>query len=273
MPTFADDLMLKYMTAGKLDALLLPAGDPNRLRIRQLLQAVYEMRFLTVRDVDEVTVLSKRYQVELPQASDVRGSVEQLLPSPRRTYATFTASLGRSLWMNMELDTRIGVKVEVSAGTLERVETEDLSGVTSLSDFQSRFQFIDLPQLMTTAGVSTLDELKAVFPQQMRLRFAQPPPYDPTDPRAHRTYRLTICAVFLDELLIEDALRQIKECRRLAETLRPHVAEVDGVDISAPGAWMAIFPRSALSSAGPSEAVLHSVFAAEGIVAAFEDPT
>lgn len=271
MSKFADALMLKYMATTQLDALLLPPSDPNRLRIRQLLQNVYEMRFLTVRDVEDVKVLSKHYQVELPHLADVRASLERILPDSQRSFATATAPLARSDWMGMELETRISVKVELTAGALQRVETEDLSDVSSIADLQSRFQFVDVPLLMTTAGVSTLDELRAVFPHQVRMLFAQPPAYDPNDPAARRAYRLTICALFLPTLEVEEALRQVKLCRRLAVALRPHVDAVDGVEVRAPGAWMAIFPSATLTPAGPSEAAVRSVFAAEGIVAAFED--
>jgi hypothetical protein len=274
MSDFADQLMLKYMTPANVTALLLPQGDPQRLRIRQLLQSVYEMRFLTVREVDAVDVLRKEYQLSLREPSDVRGTLEKVLPDAERYFGSFTApQLGPLSWVAMELDTKVSVRVEITAGALEQIASEDLSPITTLADFQSKFQFIDLPAFMSEAGVATVQELKEVFPRQFRLSFAQPPPYDPNDPAARRTFRLTICALFLPELKVEEALREAKLSRRVAQVAMPTVGEVDGNEVLGPNAWMVVFPKSSLSPTGPSEASYRAVFAAEGVVAAFEDPT
>jgi hypothetical protein len=274
MSKFADDLMLKYMTPAKVADLLTPPNDPNRLRVRQLLQGVYETRFLNVRQVDTVEVLAKQYQVPLPQPADVRATWEKVLPVSERSFGSFTApQLGREAWVGMELDTKVSIRAEITSGAVEEIASEDLSEVSTEEEFAAKFQFIDLEAFKRQAGVTSFQELKALFPRQFRLQFAQPPPFDPTDVRFARTFRLSICALFMPELNVEETLREAKLSRRAAEAGRPTIGEVDGAEVATPCAWMVIFPKSTLPAAGPPETAYRSLFAAEGMVAAFEDPT
>jgi hypothetical protein len=269
---FADALMLKYMTPAKVTSLLMPQSDPQRLRLRQLLQAVYEMRFLTVRQIDGVEVVRKDYQVSLRTAGEVRGQRQQVIPDTQRFSATLTAP-DKTAWIGMELDTKVSARVAIEAGALESIASEDLSDVGSLADFQARFQFIDLPAFMRQAGVTSLQELKDVFPQQVQLIYGDPPAYDPNDPAARRTFRLTIASLFMPALTIEGAMREAKVARDAAAALRPTVGESNGAEIQGPAAWLVIFPKASLPSTGPSEANIRSVFASSGLVVAFEDPT
>jgi len=262
--------MVKYLTPGNVSGLLMPAGDATHARLKSLLTAVYEMQYLQIMSVDNVNVLDTQFQVPIQRDTEIRGSLEKLLPSSERTLGTLTMTAEPNCWADMQLTTRVAVRVAITEAALEKVTTTDLSDITSLADFQSRFDFIDLQDFMAFANVSTLQQLKAEFPRLFQLQFAQPPPYVATDPAALRSYPLTINALFTSTLDLVDMLRSAKSCRRASERSRPHLNGFDGGDVRAGSAWMVVFDQTAVTVQTPSMTEITSLFAGEEVVAVFE---
>jgi hypothetical protein len=269
---FADRLMVRYLTDANVDQLLVPAGDSTRARMQQLLGGVYEMRDLTVREVVSVKVDGRQFQAPLVEQPEIRGSWERIHPQSERTLASFaTSAFARVTWIGMALDALVEVRVEVTEAALEKVESEDLSDVTSIADLQARFLFVDVNDLMAKSGVTTLQQLKSEFPRLFRLRFAQPPQYNPADPATLRKYRLRVCALFSEDLDLEKMLQTVKAARRASEAAYPHVSDFEGGDLRAGSAWIVVFPTSALTATSPLATEVTALFAADGIVAAFEN--
>jgi hypothetical protein len=266
--------MVKYGDDDEVSSLLVPSGDTNRLRVRRLLDEVYALPFSTIRSIDDVTLLGKEFQVPLTTPVELRGTLERPADPAQLTNLVLRGLRPDApRWIPMELDVRVTAKVEITAGALEGLEGEDLTDVTSLADFESRFDVIDMPAFMAEAGASTLEELKARLPQKLRLLYAQPPAFDPDDPAATRRFRLAVCVLFEPALDLEAALRAVREAREAAAAARPFVGEANGGEVRAPAAWMVVFPRSALTPQLPAESDVDALFATADAVAAFEDPT
>ena len=271
MSEFIDKLMVKYLDPANVKQLLKPATDPAGQLVQALIGAVFEMRYFTIKEVDSLDILSQQFQAPIGDPFDVQGTFERVLPQAERIFATFTAPrLRQTAWAAMELDLRVTTKVQIASGALQTITSEDLSSVASLAEFQAKFDFIDLTDFMAQARVSTLQELKAAFPRLLQLHFAQPPPYDPADPKAVKTFRFPLCVVFADTIDLAASLQEVKSARRAAEASRPHVDHANGDDLLLGSAWMVIFPSAAIGAATPTQASIAALFAAEGLVAAFD---
>lgn len=274
MSDFADQLMIRYLTPANLQLLLVPAADANLDRVRSLLASVYDMRFLKVEEVDSIEVRSKFYQVPLVQPVDVRGSWEKVLPNTERTTALFTVpALEQTDWIDMELETKISVKVSITSAALDMISSEDVSELTQAA-FVAKFAFLNLNDLMRSVGVSTFPELKADFPRLYHLHYSQPPQYDPNDPSVIRTYPIRVSVLFFPTLDLQGALRQLNTGRDALNSIRPHPEGFEGGDMLSSSAWMGVFPDSAFGAAVTpiTKAQVTSLFAADRLVAAFDTP-
>ena len=273
MSGVTDRLMIKYSDDANVMALLVPNGDSDRRRLRRLLAAVYSFPFLTIRSVEAVEVVGKDFQTPLVAPVELRGTLEHPADPSQRTHVVLSSrELAAPQWIAMELDVRVTAKVEVTSGVIERIVSEDLSDVGSLEEFQSRFDIIDVPAFMAEAEVETLAELKAKLPRKFRMLYAQPPAFDPNDPRFQRQYRLAVCALFQPDLNLEGAMRAVRAAREVAAAARPHVGERNGDEIRAAAAWMIVFPSDALSPQLPTESEIDALFGSADVVAAFESP-
>lgn len=272
MTAFADQLMIRYTDPANVDLLLVPQDDTNRQRAQALLASVYEPRLLTVQSVDSVTVTAKNFQVPVIGPATVSGTWEKIIPQSERSLisADFPA-IAQTDWVDMALETSVSVHVSANSAPLETVTAEDVSEL-SQQDFLARFQFLDLAGLMAAAGVSTYRELQADFPRLYQLHYAAPPPFDPNDPSAGRTYRLRVSVLFFSALDLQAALRQVAQSRRAMNAVWPQPSEYEGGDLLASSAWIGVFPDSLFDPATTSitQADVTALAAAAGWVAAFE---
>lgn len=272
MTTLSDQLMVRYLDSGNVDLLLAPAADTTHQRVRALLAEVYDTSLLTIESVDSVTVKATSFQVPLVEPVSVNGTWEKVIPSPERSLLRFELpSLATENWIDMSLETTVSVHVSVSQGALDAISSEDVSEL-SQQEFLSKFAFMDLPALMTTAGVSTYGELQAEFPRLYRLAYAQPPAFNRDDPTTRRTFRLRVAVLFFPTADLEGALRRLNGSRRALNELRPHTDSWEGGAILSTDAWMAVFPASAFTTnATPiTQGNASALLGAAGYVAAFE---
>ena len=272
MSIFADQLMIRYLTAANVDALLVPQADVNRQRVQSLLASVYEPRLLQVQSVDSVTVTTKTFQVPVVEPMTIRGTWEKQIPSSERSLAAFELpAIAETTWIDMQLDTMVSVRVSATTALLDAIASEDVSELSQQA-FINKFQFLDLPSLMQAAGLSTYQALQADFPRLYRMHYADPAAYNPNDPAAARKYRLLISALFFATLDLEGALRQLTQGRRALNSLRPRPEGYEGGDILASSAWMGILPTTAFDpDVTPiTQNDVTNLFAAGRFVAAFE---
>ncbi|MEW1913751.1 hypothetical protein AB0442_35890 [Kitasatospora sp. NPDC085895] len=271
MNGFSDQLMIRYLDPAGVKSLLVPADDPEKNRLKSLLASVYEPNTLEVRVLDTVRVVSTQFQVPLDAPVTVRGSWEKLLPDIAQARAVVEIpGLGPPLWIDVALDIVVTARVALTDGALDSLASEDLTGL-SQEEFVARFAFLDLADLMRRAEVADYQELQAEFPRLYRLHFATPPPYDPAAPG--RTYRLRVSVLIfpgLDDLV--GALRRLVQSRQALDDSRPRPDGYDGGALLAAGAWLAVFPASALPDPDPADMRqrVSDLLAADGFVTAFE---
>lgn len=271
MKAFVDELMLRYSQPEQVAGLLVPRGDPDRLRVRSLLAAVYEPSLLEVRFVDSVQITGTSFQVPVRSPVTVRGGWEKLLPDVAQARATLEIpAVAPPQWIDLALDTVVTARVVLTAGALDALGSQEISGLSE-QEFLEKFDFLDLAELMRRAEVADFEELQAQFPRLYRMHYADPPPFDPGAPG--RTYRLRVSVLFLPDLNLGAALRRLVQCRSALDDMHPRAEEYDGGALLATSAWLAVFPAAALASeAAPgTEQQVSDLLAAEGFVAAFED--
>ena len=271
MSTFADLLMVRYLTAANVENLLDPPADPNHQRVRALLAEVYEPRLLQVESVDAVDVTATAFQVPVVEPTTVRGTWEKQLPNMERSLATFDLpAISQTSWIDMEVETMVTVRVSATTALLDAISSEDVSELSQQA-FVNKFQFLDLPGLMQAAGVSTYQELQKDFPRLYHLHYADPAPYNPEDPASQRKYRLRVSVLFFPTLDLQGALRQVIQARRALNAIRPRPEAYEGGDLLSSSAWMVVFPSSLFTGHPPTEANVTNLFAATQLVAAFEN--
>ena len=249
MTSFADQLTVRYMDPANVDLLLVPQADATRQRAQALLASVYEPRLLTVQSLDSITVTAKNFQVPVVEPVSVNGTWEKILPQSERSLVSFDLpALAQTDWIDMVLETTVTARVSATSEPLDMVTSEDVSEL-SQQDFLAKFQFLDLVGLMTAAQVSTYQELQADFPRLYHLHYATPPPYNPDDPGAKRTYQLRICVLFFSTLDLQAALRQLAQSHRAVDAVWPRPSEYEGGDLLASSAWIGVFPTSVFNLA------------------------
>jgi hypothetical protein len=205
MSSFADQLMLRYLTGANIDTLLTPAADVNAQRVRSLLAAVYEPGLVAVQSVDSVRVTSTSFQVPVVELLDMTETWEKSLPQYERAVARFSwPAIAQTNWIDLALETEVRVKISQTAPRMDAVTSEDIAGLTQQA-FISKFNFLDLAELMQASN-ATYQELQADFPPLYHLHYADPPLFDPLDPQVARTYPLRISALFFPTLDLENAL-------------------------------------------------------------------
>jgi hypothetical protein len=270
MSSFVDQLMVRYLDAAQLNHLLVPQSDANRQRVRALLAQVYEPSLLTVESVDAITVASQRFQVPVVEPAAVRGTWEKLIPTSERALYNFDLPTPAQVnWVDMALETTVNIRVAATSALLDAIVSEDVSELSQQA-FVSKFEFLDLSDLMETAGVATYQELQADFPRLYHLHYADPPAYNPNDPTAQRIYKLRVSVLFFETLDLEGALRRMVEAQRALDALRCHPETYEGGDVLSSSAWVGVFPASVFVPNGITQDQVSALFAAEGFVAAFE---
>jgi len=273
MTAFADQLMVRYMDPANVDLLLVPQGDATRQRAQALLGSVYEPRLLTVQSLDSITVTAKSFQVPVVEPMPFNGTWEKILPQSERSLISFDLpAIAQTDWIDMALETTVTARVSATSAPLDAVASEDVSEL-SQQDFLAKFQFLDLAGLMAAAGVSTYQALQADFPRLYHLHYAAPPPFNPNDPGAKRTYKLRISVLFFATLDLQAALRQFTQGRRALNAVWPQPSEYEGGDLLGASAWIGVFPASVFNPAVTqiTQAEVSALFAAEGWIAAFEN--
>ncbi|WP_037684181.1 hypothetical protein [Streptomyces griseus] len=271
MDGFSDQLMIQYLDPARVHSLLVPPDDPEKNRLKSLLASVYQPNTLEVRVLDKVRIVSTRFQAPVKAPVAVRGSWEKLLPDIAQARAVVEIpGVGPPLWIDVALDTEVTARVALTEGALDSLASEDLTGL-SPEEFVARFSFLDLAELMRRSKVADYQELQAEFPRLYRLHFANPPPYDPSAPG--RIYRLRVSVLIfpgLDDLV--GVMRRLVQSRQALDETRPCPDVYDGGVLLAAGAWLAVFPASALPDLDPTgmRQRVNDLLATDGFVTAFE---
>ncbi|MFF1867668.1 hypothetical protein [Streptomyces sp. CB03911] len=261
MNDFADALMVRYLRPDRVDALLVPTDDPDRTRVRLLLAAVYEPRFLEVRVVDSVQVVHKEFQTAVRDSITVRGFWEQLLPTTEQYRGSVELPAGAvAQWVDMSLETEIEARLAATGSVLESVDSEE----------DDRPSTPALAGRTPSAATAATWELPTHFKRLYRLHYTEPSPFDPSAPA--RTFRLRVSVLFFGRRDLVGALRRLHRARRALDAASPQPDTYDGGALLASSAWLAVFPAALPAQDTPqaTDQQVSDLLAAQGFVAAFE---
>ncbi|RSS41918.1 hypothetical protein [Streptomyces sp. WAC08241] len=244
---FTDGLMLRYLVPDHVKSLLVPGTDPQHERVRSLLTSVYDPASLDIRSVESVEVVHKEFQTAVHASIAVHGSWDKTIPTAEQARATVEVPATPPVhWIDMSLETVVVVKAASAGGLLASVEAE--------------------------AGWTTADGAAArqdAYERPYRLRYAEPPPFEPTAPA--RSLPLRVSALFFDRLDLADALRRLGQAKRAVDAASPQPAAHDGGAPLASSAWLAVFPAVATDEPSrTTEQLAGALLATQGYVAAFE---
>ncbi|MFD4153211.1 hypothetical protein ACFWR4_10710 [Streptomyces hydrogenans] len=242
---FTDGLMLRYLRPENVKALLLPATDPERERVKSLLASVYDPARLDIRAVESVRVDRTEFQTAVQVTTAVHGSWDKSIPATEQARATVEIPATPPVrWLDMSLETVITVKTAPVGGLLAAAHAK-AAWATAAGTAQDGFQ------------------------RPYDLRYDEPPPFDPTAPA--RDLPLRVSTLFFDRLDLADALRRLSQAKRAVDTASPRPEAHDGGALLASSAWLAVFP--AITDDDPSrttEQLVGDLLATQGFVAAFE---
>ncbi|WP_435971987.1 hypothetical protein [Streptomyces sp. Qhu_M48] len=244
---FTDGLMLRYLRPENVEALLTPATDPERKRVRSLLASVYDPAHLDITSVDAVRVDLTEFQTAVHASVAVHGSWDKSIPTTEQARATVEIPATPPVhWIDMSLETVIAVRAAPAGSLLSSVEAE--------------------AAWAAGAGAGAPQD---EFERPYTLQYADPPPFDPTAPS--RNLPLRVSTLFFDRLDLVHALRRLSQAKRAVDAASPQPEVHDGGALLASSAWLAVFPAVATDEPSQTtEQLVGDLLATQGFVAAFE---
>ena len=270
MSAFVDEQLVRLKDHAQLADLVDPPGDVDHARVRALLAAMYTMDFATIRGVSDVQVRQAESQRPVFPPRRTAGTWSQTTPPYTRTdLALERHDLLAPVWVDMAADIDLFLLLEIDAGEVQSIVTREITGVTSLEDFRSRFRFLDLDAFLREHNITTLEELREAFHYLLaEIRLRPPAPFDPNDPANQHRYELKLAILIRDTIDVASALRDAKLARTAVE--RAIVTKnTDEAEIRTPYAPVLLFPGTAVPGPPLTQGALEAFFAAEGILALF----
>lgn len=274
MSAFSDRMLLQLSATGGLTTALSPAGSPPPARLRTVVDAVYDLPHARIDRLAGVTVRDLVLQRPLFPVQHHVGTWTGVVPS----YSRSDVSIDRTsrvapVWIDLLATVVLRAVVEVDAGAVESVRSEEVEGFATLEEFRSRFRFIDLDDFMARHGLSTVEDLREAHGYLLtEVRLRAPPVFDPDDPANGYDIDVTLAVLVRDQLDLTAALRDAKLVRALARDVVCAPTRAAVGEVVEPYALAVVFPRAALVPQGPTEAAVHDLFAREGVLSLFVDP-
>lgn len=276
MSAFVDAQLVRLTTPGGLAALLAPAGDPQRTRLRTLLGAAYDISFGTIHAIPDVTVRSIEVERPVFPPERTRGTWTATIPTYTRTeVAEERVDLREPVWLDLVAEVDVTLVLEFDAGEVERIVTREIAGFQTLDEFKQRFQILDfnllnLDRLLDELGVSTVDDLREQYHHLLtEIHLKQPGPFDPADPANRRRFKLQLAVLIHESFDLVRVVREAKLARTMLERSLTYREQVGEVEVRTPYAPLLIFPKSALTDPTFGENDVQRLVSAEGISAVF----
>ncbi|MFE5590966.1 hypothetical protein [Streptomyces sp. NPDC056549] len=243
---FTDGLMLRYLRPENVEALLLPAADPERKRVRSLLVSVYDPAHLDITSVESVRVDRTEFQTAVHATIAVHGSWDKSIPATEQARATVEIPATPPVhWIDMSLETVVTVKVTPVGSLLSSVEADAWAAAGGAGARQDEFE------------------------RAYRLQYEDPPPFDPSAPA--RSLPLRVSTLIFDRLDPVGALRRLSQAKRAVDMASPQPEAHDGSALLASSAWLAVFPATATDEPSrTTEQLVGDLLATQGFVAVFE---
>jgi hypothetical protein len=274
LSAFADRLLVQLSDAAQLVQLIAPTADATHTRLRTLLDASFTFESATIHDVQNVRILGKEIERPVFALRRTQGTWTRTQPGYDRTDVLHERSDFRSpVWVDLAAAIGLTLVLEVDRGEVASIIDREIANFTSLNDFSSRFQFIDLGAFMTELGVATFEELKERYRYLLaEFRLKAPPAFNPADPGNQRRFTFGLAVLIRDSLDVVAALREAKFARTIMERALTVQPLGDIADVRTPYAPLLLFPESTLAGSSFDANTLRQFFAAEGILALFVTP-
>lgn len=203
MAGFRDQTLVDLADPTHLTAVL--TGTPGhtdqaQARLMGMLARSYELPSARIDHISGVSVTGLRLQEALHPVSRVQGSVSQAVPTQTRSDVHWceTGALA-PIWIDLLADLQVSLVAEVDPGGIDTVLLQSLDTFTTLDDFRSQFQFLDLDAFMAEHDLHSVEDLRAAFHYlrgEIHLRI--PPTFDPGDPANAYTVRLVAALQIAD---------------------------------------------------------------------------
>jgi hypothetical protein len=276
MSAFVDKMLLQLSDPASLADLVAPAADPQHQRLKSLLQVVYDVSWATLHDVTKVEVTSVEFERPIFPPKQTYGTWTQTIPTHTRTdvYYQELSSCGPE-WIDAVADLALTVVLgEIDLGEIESVLAASIDDFTTLGQFKSKFQFLDLDAFMAEHEITTVEELKGLGSFVLgEIKLKAVSPFDPLQPGPGVPFRLQLAFLVRDTIDVASALREAKRTRAVIERAIAYRREVEpATEVLTPYAPVLVFPQAAVAGSGLSEAALTAFFADERILALFTNP-
>jgi len=271
MSVFIDNTLLTLADPVALAALLVPAADTTKARIRGLISTVHDFSFGRLHDVQNVTVTAIERGRPLFPVSRTRGRWLQTIPGHVNTDVLYEETDVRDpVWIDLNAHVSLSLVLEWDPGALESVLTKHIENVTSLADFQSRFRFLDLAAFLQAHDITTVEELREAYQYLLtEVKLKPLAPFNPADPANRHAVTLEVAIMIRDALSVADLLREVKLLRARADRALAFPRGVNASDVLAPLAPLVVLPASVLTAA-LTETKVQAFFAPEQISVAFQ---
>lgn len=270
MSTVTDGLMLRLGATGALPGLLLPADPAGLARVRQLAGTLYGLPAATVHEVASIEVVAAELQRPLFRPRQLSGSWTRTAPAHERTEVLYEGrdAAAPPEWVDLMLRVNATLVLELDQGAIESVTLNDIGDYQTLAEFQAKFRYFDLPGYLARHHITTVDELRHAYRHLLgEIRFAAPPPFDPSDPANRRRVPLELAVLVRESVDLTESLRAARLVRDLAERALPARPDPAGLESHGRLAPVLLFPAAAVAASGITETDLLAFFAAQDILA------
>jgi hypothetical protein len=223
---------------------------------------LHAVQDLEVRDIE---ILEVQRPLFWPRRTS--GTWTQTIPSHARTDVLSEGEERcEPVWVDMTVETRVNVVLEIDAGEVESIMTKEISGFSTLDEFRSHFRVFDLDAFMAEHGISTVEELRTRFHYLLtEIRGRPPRPFNPNDPANRHRFSLRLAILIRDDRDLAAGLRTAKLARGLLERTVAYQPRVGAAEVRTPYAPLVIFPQG-----GPyKEEDVRALFMTDRILAVF----
>lgn len=272
MSVFVDKTLLQMSDSSQLSTLLAPASDTQRITLKRLFSAVYELPFATLDSVKSFTVDATEFARPLFPPTRRTGTWVQTAPTQARTEVEYEESAVAPEWVDCLADLTLTVVLDADDGAVDSLTLHAIENFTSVAEFKAHFAFFDVDAFMAEHDLHTAEDLKEAFDYFVgALKLKTPPPFDPNSPASEHRFPLRVAFLIRDTIDMAASLRDAKGATAYVQRAVAYRRESGAAEVRTPYAVALVFPVNALPP-GVNATQLTQFFAGERITVLFREP-
>ncbi len=287
MSTFIDQLILSFSRPSFIDNFLTAEVGAGTLFDLTYAPETIDLQSVTfATDANGHVIVDTSFGMPVLETIRSTATHERILPDPARTQVREEKRRrGRLEWVDVFLQVRLDAQVHDLSAPIQEITVEDLfhriGTVNSLPELRTALLAL-YPESVVDAfferfRITSIEEFQQRGNLFLTFVFEEPPPFDPEDPQAARTYNVNACILVVDQLDVAGALQRAQLCRSILQNEYDYAESFEGGEIKAPYAFIVIFPDDAVSNnvipglnANEIRSQIKDVLATEGMFAHFE---